>query len=167
MRPLLILIFMLLLIGCTNTNTPITKLKGTWSIYEVAWQSNDTLISLEPEQEGLLLVNDDHYSITWSPQKKRNAFKNLSKPNQTEIIEGFQSIVFNSGTYKVDNETFITKAKIAKVPGFEGGIQYYQYALKNDSLELTMYDETYPNGEKPAWYGTWKTRFLLKKLHLN
>ena len=48
-------------------------------------------------------------------------------------------------------------------PGFEGGQQYYKMALNEEALELVMFDETYPNGNKPEWYGRLKVKFILKK----
>ena len=56
-----------------------------------------------------------------------------------------------------------TIADIAKVPGFEDGKQFYRMNFDNNLLELVMYDETYPNGDKPEWYGKLKVKFILIK----
>ena len=70
-----------------------------------------------------------------------------------ETIAGFRSIVFNSGSYQIANGDFITTADIAKVPGFEGGIQHYRFSVSDGQLSLQLYDETYPDGGKPEWLG--------------
>ena len=78
--------------------------------------------------------------------------------------DGLKSVVFNGGTWISNDSVLTTTAEIAKVPGFEGGKQFYKYKLDGNMMELTMYDETYPNGDKPAWYGKVKTKFVLSKI---
>ena len=100
----------------------------------------------------------------WTPlDKPRTPFKNLSKPTDKESINGFQSVVFNGETYTFSDSTVTTTANIAKVPGFEGGIQFYNYKISKDTLYLTMFDETYPNGEKPKWLEKYITKFIMIK----
>lgn len=159
------LVFAILIMGCRPAEPNKGELVGTWSIERVNWISPDTSIAITPSQKGLLLVNDNAYSISWSPiEQQRVPFVNLSNPTMEEIQNGFQSIVFNAGSCKTVGAKFITTAKIAKVPGFEGGKQYYYYKLKKDTLSMTLYDETYPNGDKPQWYGKWRTEFTLVKI---
>jgi hypothetical protein len=52
---------------------------------------------------------------------------------------------------------------MAKVPGFEGGKQYYTYKIDQNKLDIMMFDETYPDGKKPSWYGKMKVRFKMIK----
>lgn len=130
----------------------------------VDWISKDTTYTIENTKPGILMINESSYSIIWTPIKeKRKAFKKLSEPTEGEIIHGFRSIVFNAGKYEITDSTFTTTAKIAKVPGFEGGKQFYKYAIHGATLELTLHDETYPSGEKPDWFGIWNTKFTFKK----
>lgn len=111
------------------------------------------------------MLTPERYSIIWTPSRQPRApFKILSKPTENEIKSGFGSIVFNSGTYQMADSTITTQAILAKVPGFEGGQQFYDYSFENDFLILTMYDETYPDGNKPDWAGKWKTKFVLEKV---
>ncbi|MEM1123856.1 MAG: hypothetical protein AAGJ18_25685 [Bacteroidota bacterium] len=100
----------------------------------------------------------------WTPTRSpRKRFKILAKPTDEEIKSGFQSVVFNGGTYEWQKGKVVTKASIAKVPGFEGGQQFYDFRIDKNMLELIMYDETYPDGGKPEWFGKWRTKFVLKK----
>ncbi|MEQ8576637.1 MAG: hypothetical protein RIB63_21415, partial [Fulvivirga sp.] len=75
----------------------------------------------------------------------------------------FKTVVFNSGSYEISDSVFTTTADIAKVAGFESGKQYYKIEFKEDELYLTMFDETYPDGKKPEWYGKLKILFKLKR----
>lgn len=161
-------LFLLLVVACASPESENGALLGTWSIEKIRWISSDTTITIHPSQKGLLLVNEGTYSISWSPlENKRKPFVDLANPTEEEKQIGFQSIVFNAGNCTIGDSKFITTARIAKVPGFEGGKQYYYYDLKEDTLTLTLYDETYPNGKKPTWYGTWRTEFTLVKVQAN
>lgn len=150
-----------------NIEKPITaqnSLLGAWELQEVHWHTKDTTYSIAPTQPGLLVLTDNRYALMWSPSPTpRVPFENLSKPTVEEIQAGFRSVVFNGGTYSNTDSTLTTSAIIAKVPGFEGGKQFYKYNIADDTLDITMFDETYPNGDKPEWFGTWTTQFIYTK----
>jgi len=163
---------LIVLIGCSNnqeiSQKAKTSLKGAWTIDKTTWISKDTSVTLIPKNKGYLLITNGNYSIAWSSVERRIPFKSLSNPTQEETITGFQSIVFNSGYYNITDSTFTTTAKLAKVPGFEGGKQFYNYIFQNDSIvRLTLFDEMYPDNSKPNWSGKWKTEFVLKRLKSN
>ena len=138
---------------------------GSWEMSSIYWITDDTTYSIESAQPGLLMIGANRYSIMWTPiDQPRKPFKSLSKPTDEEMKTGFRSIVFNAGLYEKTDSTLTTTAQIAKVPGFEDGKQYYRYNIKDDILELTMFDETYPDGQKPEWFGKFVTKFILKKV---
>ncbi len=120
--------------------------------------------SINEAQPGIFIFTDDSYAISWTPtDTPRVPFKNLSKPTDEELIAGFRSIVFNAGNYSYTDSTAVAIPIIAKVPGFEGGKQFYRYRIDGSILHLTMYDETYPDGEKPGWFGRYVTEFVMEK----
>lgn len=167
MKHILLISAVLFLTACNNHKVTVAKqnnpLLGSWKMQKVSWVSNDKSYPIEPAQAGIFLFTPHSYSIQWTPTKvPRVAFVNLSKPTDTEKIAGFSSVVFNSGSYTYTDTTVTATAYIAKVPGFEGGIQYYTYSIDGDILTITMFDETYPNGSKPDWAGKWKNEFVLK-----
>lgn len=146
-------------------NRAISPFAGSWKMKEIHWITKDTIYRIERAQPGMFIFTSGAYSVMWTPvNEPRPAFSNLSRPTDEEIKNGFQTIVFNAGSYEWRDSTIITNAYIAKVPGFEGGRQYYHFKLKEDVLSLTMYDETYPDGSRPEWYGRYVTRFLLTRL---
>ena len=139
-------------------------LLGSWEMRELHFVSADTTVSVTPAQPGLFLLTEDHYAFMWTPTREaRVPFEVLAQPTDEEILTGFRSVVFNAGTYSLSDSLLTTTAQIAKVPGFEGGIQYFNFDVADDRLELTRYDETYPDGTKPAWSGTWQTRFVMER----
>ncbi|UII80239.1 lipocalin-like domain-containing protein [Flagellimonas sp. CMM7] len=152
-------------VGCIKKAEPSNPLLGSWSIETIQWISNDTTVIRNPKQNGLLLVTPNRYSICWSPlETKRNPFQNLSAPTDEEVLEGFKTIVFNTGSYELSNSIFSTKPHMAKVPGFEGGKQFFDYEISDNEMTLILFDETYPDGKKPSWFGKWRTKFSLTKL---
>ena len=131
---------------------------------EIHWSRGDQTYSIKEAQPGLFIFEDTRYAIMWTAQKEpRTAFEILAQPTPEEVIDSFKSIVFNAGSYVIDGNQITTTAHVAKVPGFEGGQQFYNYSIDGNILTLTMYDETYPNGEKPSWSGTVQTRFVMQR----
>lgn len=138
------------------------SLMGSWSMKEIHYIQKDTTIKVEKVHGGRITFTEEHYHLLYNPWiNPRKPFETLAAPTKEEMIYGFQTLVFNSGSYVYTDSTVVTTADIAKVPGFEGGIQYYHYSLKDNELELTMYDETYPDGNKPEWYQKLKVLFKL------
>ncbi len=141
------------------------SLLGSWNVKEVHWKTKDTIYSITNAQPGIFFFTDSSYAIMWTPiDKPRKPFKTLSNPTDEELISGFRSVVFNAGNYTFTDTIITTTAFIAKVPGFEGGKQFYRYSIDGEKLRLTMYDETYPNGEKPKWFGKFVTEFVLNRI---
>lgn len=139
-------------------------LRGAWEVQEIHWVGKEQTRSIVPAQPGQLLLTDTHYSLVWTTTPApRVPFKLLAQPSDDEIKAGFQSIAFNAGTYESSGDTLTTTAAIARVPGFEGGRQFFRWQLEGDRLTLTMFDETYPDGSKPAWFGKMEVRLVFKR----
>lgn len=147
-----------------NKQQEKNPLIGSWKIQEIQYIYADTTYIQKEEDYGRFVFTAKNYAVMYNPRmQKRTPFQNLSKPSTKEIAKAFQSIVFNAGSYQTNENSIITTADIAKVPGFEGGKQHYKIVFKNNQLALIMFDETYPNGNKPAWFGKLKIKFILKK----
>jgi len=167
----IVFLFSIILIACeqkpkviTKENTIINPLLGSWKMQEIHYIYADTTYIGKPITYGTLLFTPKRYSLLYNPwSSERKAFKILSKPTDAEIKAAFQSIVFNSGSYVFTDSTVTTTADMAKVPGFEGGKQYYKYTIKDSIFNLMMFDETYPDGTKPEWFGKLKVKFIMHK----
>jgi len=166
-QALVILMIIVFCTSCTSKKKEIIEqvnpLEGSWKMQEIHYIYEDTTY-VGNTTYGTLLFAPKRYSLLYNPwTTERKAFDTLSKPTDAEIKAAFRSIVFNSGSYEYTDSTVITKADLAKVPGFEGGQQFYNYSIENDELDIMMYDETYPDGNKPEWYGKMKVLFKMKK----
>lgn len=166
MKKYLILTTALFIICISAYTQKITKkeLLGSYSLKRIDYIYADTTIEVNPSQSGFLILSPERYAIAYNPGlKTRVAFKNLSNPTEDEIQAGFKSFAFNSGSYKVKNGDFVVSPDFAKVPGFEGGKQVYAIEKISDQYIFTMYDETYPSGEKPSWYGKLKIKLYFDR----
>jgi len=140
------------------------RMLGSWKVTKIDYVYKDTTYTLEEPYPGRLLVTPWRYSIIYNPwSDARIPFKVLSKPTDAEMLHAFKTLVFNTGTYQIENGFFITTADIAKVPGFEGGVQKYKFSITGNELTYTMVDETYPDGSKPSWFGKLEVKFTLLK----
>ncbi len=137
---------------------------GSWKIKQIDYIYADTTYVVPMSYEGRLIVSATSYSIMYNPYgRKRKSAETLSKLTDDEIKYAFQTLVFNSGSYELVGDSFVTTADMAKVAGFEGGVQYYRMVEDDESFTITMYDETFPSGNKPEWYGSLEIRFYLEK----
>lgn len=144
--------------------TSKNRLNGSWKVSEIHYQRKDTTIVVDPALQGRFTFTDEHYHLLYNPWiNERQTFQNLSEPKPEEMQQAFQTLVFNSGSYTFTDSTLVAVPDIARVPGFEGGTQYYRYEFKEDVLWLTMYDETYPDGTKPDWYQKLQVLFKLTR----
>ena len=164
----IILVAWQLIVGCQKVSTTQVTLSndliGAWHVQAINWVSADQTHRIDVAQPGMFIFSEDHYALMWSPsQTPRTPFQTLAKPTDQEMIQGFQSIVFNAGSYQIVDDEMVTQAYVAKVPGFEGGQQFFRFNLTGDQLLLIMYDEIYPDGSKPNWSGQWQTQFSLIK----
>ncbi len=150
--------------GSSPAMTAKSALEGTWLMQSVHYVSEEKTHSIDPAQPGIFQFTDGWYTIMWTNTREpRTPFSDLANPTPEETNQAFKSIVFNAGQYEIDGDQVRTRAEIARVPGFEGGRQFYHYQIDGDTLELRMVDETYPDGTKPEWLGTWETLFVMRR----
>ena len=46
---------------------------------------------------------------------------------------------------------------------FENGEQRYRFKVLDSTLEMTLFDETYPSGQKPEWFGKVEVKMVWEK----
>ncbi|MEQ9165474.1 MAG: ankyrin repeat domain-containing protein [Fulvivirga sp.] len=147
-----------------NVENAENPLFGSWKMHEINYIYADTTYTAKMEYPGRLIVANNKYSIMYNPYgSNRKSAATLSRLTEEEMVYAFKTVVFNSGSYEISDSVFTTTVDIAKVAGFESGKQYYKIEFKEDELYLTMFDETYPDGKKPEWYGKLKILFKLKR----
>jgi len=142
----------------------VERIKGSWVIQNIQYIYTDTTYEVSTPAPGIFMVSDARYIILYHPtDRPRTPFADFSNPSCDELKQAFQHLIFNTGTYHMTDDLFVAKPDIARVPGFEGAQQRYRYKLDGDVLSLTMFDETYPNGKKPEWYGKLQIQLQFKR----
>ncbi len=164
-KKILPIIFKLLVTHICISQTLTKKdLMGSFTLKQIDYIYTDTTIALNPSQAGFLVLSPKRYAIAYNPGlNPRKPFENLSNPTDAEVMQGFKTFAFNSGSYSYKKGVFTANPDFAKVPGFEGGVQVYDVKQSDGLVAFTMYDETYPNGDKPAWYGKLKIKLSFEK----
>lgn len=144
-----------------NRNNPLF---GSWLMKEIHYQYPDTTYVVALKYPGRLIVSSNRYSIMYNPYgTPRKSAKTLAKIEEDEMVYAFKTMAFNSGTYSIEEDVFMTTADMAKVAGFEGGKQYYRFEATATGIQMIMFDETYPDGQKPEWYQKLEILFILEK----
>ena len=139
---------------------------GSWQLVSIDYNyiNKDTIIHVESEYPGRFIINESHYSIMYNPYfGTRKPFNDISNPSKDEMQYAFKTLAYNSGSYDIRENILTTHPDIARVPGFEGGNQVFEFLIENNSMQLKMFDETYPNGNKPEWHKKLEIVFNFKK----
>ncbi len=137
---------------------------GSWALTEIQYIYSDTIYIVEQPAGGIFMGSPERYMIMYHPtQRTRPAFKDFSRPTCEELRTAFQHLVFNTGNYHLTDSLMTVSPDLARVPGFEGAKQQYRYTIHEDQLSLTLFDETYPNGKKPEWYGKLQIRLQFQQ----
>lgn len=166
MQKLLSIFLIIVASGISSTSNAeenvTTKIVGAWKLEKLIYHLASGDVSIDQVHGGRWLFTPTRYAMMYVPGKSpRIPFKILAKPTDDEVSAGFKSIVFNSGSFQIEQQQLITRADIAKVPGFEGGQQIFEFLLEDNALVLTMVDEIYPDQTKPEWSGKVKLSFYL------
>ncbi|MDD9895081.1 MAG: hypothetical protein OXU24_04740, partial [Gammaproteobacteria bacterium] len=89
------------------------------------------------------IFTPSHYRLIWMPgETAMREFTTRWVPTEEEMSKRYGEIVVNSGTYTIDGESLVLRPTVSRVPEFmDGGALYYEYAIEDDRLFLSSYDE--------------------------
>ncbi|WP_020537731.1 ankyrin repeat domain-containing protein [Lewinella cohaerens] len=142
----------------------LQNLSGSWKMEQIAYLYPDTTYLIDAPAPGIFVVSPERYVIQYHPSKNNRApFADFTNPTCEELRAAFQGLVFNTGQFHLTDSLFIAQPNIARVPGFEGARQVYNYQISRQQLVLTLEDEQYPDGTRPDWVGKISVRFTLSK----
>ena len=108
-------------------------------------------------QPGLHIFAKRHYSMVWMPVQERPA-DSAEKWVLTdeEKVRAFSSIIVNSGTYELTDSTIVTHPVVAKTPEFMGGMAIHEYAIRGDTLRMTLLDAYTHDGVRDSGAVKWR-----------
>lgn len=136
-----VVLLLVLLASCqqapsSSPATPSNELVGVWSL--VAVDPGDGSPLIDPSQPGLYIFADEHYSAVFAPGPDPRMKAAVSfQPTDEEMIEEYETIIVNTGTYDISGSTVTLRPIIAKSPGFVGGHQSSTFRIDGDTLVLS------------------------------
>jgi hypothetical protein len=124
---------------------------GVWQVKEVARQGDSGTLADKPFPS-IFIFTRRYYSMVWvfgaEPQRP---FAERWNPTDAEKIERFNSMVVNSGTYKVKGNTLIAHPVVARIPDFMNGKLLCEYHIEEDTMRLEFVDEYSFDGVQAPW----------------
>lgn len=153
----MVLMVLLLLVSCqeapsSSPATPSNELVGVWSL--VAVDPGDGSPLIDPSQPGLYIFADEHYSAVFVPGPEPRMKAAVSfQPTDEEMIEEYETIIVNTGTYEISGSTVTFRPILAKSPGFVGGHQMSTFRISGDTLVLTQDMLVSVDGVSPPDFG--------------
>ncbi len=137
---------------------------GSWSLTAIQYIYSDTIYIVDEPAGGIFMASPERYMVMYHPTSQaRPSFKDFSQPTCEELRSAFQHLIFNTGNYILTDTLLTVQPDLARVPGFEGARQVYHYEVQQEQLFLTLFDETYPNGKKPEWYGNLQIQLQFRR----
>lgn len=119
-----------------STSDPPNELHGVWSM--TASDPGDGSSVIDPSQPGLYIFADGYYSAVYAPGPDlRIASEVAFQPTPDEMVQQYQSIIVNTGTYSLSGSIVTFRPIIAKSPAFVGGQATSEFQVNGDVLTLT------------------------------
>ena len=140
----LVAMLVLMTLGLTQCATNSSnQLFGVWRIIEIQRIRSDTFTTNSSPLPSQAIFTPSHYSLVWMPgETAMRQFTTRWVPTEEEMIKRYGEIVVNSGTYTIDGEFLVLRPTVSRVPEFMGGgTLYYEFAIEEDRLILSSYDE--------------------------
>ena len=138
---------------------------GVWNLVAIVYVSGSDVTTIDPALPGLFIFTEQHYSMTWMPlQKQQEDYADLWHPSDSEKVQSYNSIVTNTGRYKISETELITHVQVAKTPAFVGGKAIYAFELKENELRLEILDNIAHDGTRDESYLKFKTILTLQRI---
>lgn len=128
--------------------TPKNSLVGVWSVSELTSGDGETI---SPAQPGLFIFTKGHYSAvhTRVAEPRQNSGKSF-EPTSEEKVAQYDSIIVNTGTYRISGSEITFFPMVAKSPEFIGGESKAEFRIKGDELTLNTETVVAKNGGSAA-----------------
>ncbi len=124
-----------------------TSLEGTWVVTSL--QSSDGA-AIDPAGPGQFIFLDGRYSAVYTVGvTERRKSEKAFDPTEEEIVEQYNTIIVNSGTYQVEGNELTLRPFVAKSPEFIGGSATMEFSVDGDTLTTKFRQLTSANGISP------------------
>ena len=138
---------------------------GVWKLLAVVYESGADITTIDPALPGLFIFTEEHYSMTWMPLRaQQETYADQWQPNDAEKVQSYNSIVTNTGRYKLSESELTTYVEVAKTPAFVGGKAVYQCVIQGDEMRLEILDNIAHDGTIDEGYLKFKTILTLQRV---
>jgi len=131
----------------SSAATSASPLEGAWVV--TSMQSSDG-VAIDPAGPGQFIFLDGRYSAVYTVgvTERRKSVKAFD-PTEEEMVEQYDTIIVNSGTYQVEGNELTLRPLVAKSPGFIGGSSMMEFSVNGDTLTTKIRQLTSVNGISP------------------
>jgi ketosteroid isomerase-like protein len=124
-----------------------TSLEGAWVVTSL--QSSDGA-AIDPAGPGQFIFLDGRYSAVYTVGvTERRKSVEAFDPTEEEMVEQYDTIIVNSGTYQVEGNELTLRPLVAKSPEFIGGSSTMEFSVNGDTLTTKIRQLTSANGISP------------------
>ena len=140
--------------GIWNSENPMSSAATSASPLEGAWVVTSLQSSggaaIDPAGPGQFIFLDGRYSAVYTVgvTERRKSVKAFD-PTEEEMVEQYDTIIVNSGTYQVEGNELTLRPLVAKSPGFIGGSSMMEFSVNGDTLTTKIRQLTSVNGISP------------------
>jgi hypothetical protein len=170
MKSFLFIIISIIIIGCQSgelKTQPIESnpIEGVWEITQIITKTPGNQFANSTPQAGIFIFTEKYYSMTWNPNdEQQEDYKDKWQPSDEEKTLGYNSIITNSGTYKLTKGKLETFPQIAKNSAFIEGRVVYDYLVNESSLTLTLVEIISHDGINDERIKNYKTTIKLSRV---
>jgi hypothetical protein len=141
-KPIIVLIYSLVVIGCTNTYEQVgnkervnpLNIEGSWQlIRETLTVDNNKYVTFDGKNRQMIKIfNNSHFSFA-SIGKQRPRFDSyqLTDPQKITAYDNFSG---SMGSYTLNNDILIEKIEFSSFPNYEGIAIPFNIKIDGDTL---------------------------------
>ena len=137
-----------------NSENPISSAATSASPLEGAWVVTSLQSSegeaIDPAGPGQFIFLGGRYSAVYTVGvTERRKSEKAFDPTEEEMVEQYDTIIVNSGTYQVEGNELTLRPLVAKSPEYIGGSSTMEFSVDGDTLTTKIRQLTSVNGISP------------------
>ena len=128
--------------------TSASPLEGAWVVTSLQSSEGE---AIDPAGPGQFIFLDGRYSAVYTVGvTERRKSEKAFDPTEEEMVEQYDTIIVNSGTYQVEGNELTLRPLVAKSPEYIGGSSTMEFGVDGDTLTTKIRQLTSANGISPA-----------------
>ena len=131
----------------SSAATSASPLEGAWVVTSLQSSEGE---AIDPAGPGQFIFLDGRYSAVYTVGvTERRKSEKAFDPTEEEMVEQYDTIIVNSGTYQVEGNELTLRPLVAKSPEYIGGSSTMEFSVDGDTLTTKIRQLTSANGMSP------------------